>query len=169
MTLPRAIVVMGVSGAGKTTLAAALAAQLGYQFIEGDALHAPSNVAKMAAGQPLNDADRGPWLADVGRALAQAVASGGGVAACSALKRSYRDVLRAAISEPLLFVHPVLDEHELRARLAARTGHFMPATLIASQLCTLEPAGDDEPIISIDGCLSTEEQIAACSTARLRL
>lgn len=159
--LPRAVIVMGVSGAGKTTLGRALAGRLGYRFIEGDELHPPANVAKMAAGTPLDDADRWPWLRACAAELRAAANAGGGVLSCSALKRRYRDLLRTEVGEPLLFVLPVLPAEELRRRLGERRGHYMPPSLLDSQLAALEPPGSDEPAVTSDAMLPVEDQIAA--------
>ncbi len=142
------IVVMGVSGCGKTTLARMLADRLGLRFIEGDDCHPPANVAKMRAGIPLDDADRQPFLDAVARALA--AAPGGAVASCSALRRAYRDRIRAIVPD-VRFVLPVLDGAALHERLAARAGHFMPPSLLASQLATLEPPQADEDALVLDG------------------
>lgn len=142
------VVVMGVSGSGKTTVGVALAARLGVRFVDGDDLHPPSNVAKMAAGHPLTDADRAPWLVRVAAALT-AAAPTGLVVACSALKRSYRDVIVRA--EPrTIFLHLTADRAVLAERLADRHGHFMPAALLDSQLATLEPLAADERGAVID-------------------
>jgi gluconokinase len=159
----QAIVVMGVSGAGKSTLGKAIGDALGFRFVEGDALHPAANVAKMAAGIPLDDVDRGPFLENVAAALAL-YRTDGVVASCSALKRSYRDLLRRGAG-PILFVLPLLDPADLAARLAGRTGHFMPATLLASQLATLDPPAADEDAIVIDGTLPTEAQVTAVLAA----
>jgi gluconokinase len=135
----RRIVVMGVSGAGKSTVGARLAERLGLRFVDGDALHSAANVAKMAAGTPLDDADRRAWLDEVGDVLA-----GGGVAvACSALKRTYRDRLRAR-SGCCLFVYLALPIDLARQRVVDRPGHFIPAALIDDQFATLEPPQPDE-------------------------
>jgi len=155
-----AILVMGVSGAGKTTLARPLAAALGLPFIEGDDLHAPESVAKMRGGVPLTDEDRAPWLARVGGAL-----RGGGVAACSALARRHRDAIRAALGRDALFVFLDVPRAELERRLAARSGHFMPASLLQSQLDLLEPPAQDEAAITVSPPLNVAEVAAAC-TAR---
>ena len=141
---------MGVSGSGKSTIGAALADRLGIPFVDGDALHPMTNVERMAAGIPLTDEDRWPWLKKVGEAMA--AASGTGiVVACSALKRSYRDAIRAAAPEAL-FVYLDGPRELLASRLGHREGHFMPATLLDSQLEALEPLGDGERgiVISID-------------------
>ncbi|WP_316747210.1 gluconokinase, GntK/IdnK-type [Sphingomonas sp. A2-49] len=136
--MPRAIVVMGVSGSGKSTLAARLATHLGCPMLEGDAFHGAANVAKMQAGRPLDDADRWPWLDRLGHAIgAAAAADGMAVAACSALKRSYRRRLRAASFCPLAFVLLDTGRDELARRLAGRTGHYMPVSLLGSQMATL--------------------------------
>src|SRR5579884_1235439 len=128
------VVVMGVSGAGKTTVGRALAAALGWPFVDADDLHPAANVEKMRRGQPLDDADRAPWLA----AVASTIRSmRDGVVACSALKRAYRDLLR--VRDDVRFVYLAVDEKVLAARLAARQGHYMPPSLLPSQLATLEP------------------------------
>ena len=140
--------VMGVSGAGKSTVGIAIAEKLRVNFTDADALHPASNVAKMAAGTPLTDADRWPWLDLVGRALADA-GDAGLVVACSALKRSYRDAIRAA-APSARFVHLVVPRTVLGDRVASRPGHFMPASLVDSQLETLEPIEADEPGVLVD-------------------
>ena len=161
MTLPRAILVMGVCGAGKTTLGRALADRLGYAFIEGDDLHSAANVAKMAAGTPLTDEDRAPWLERVADALADAATRGGGVVACSALKRRYRDLLRNRSRQALAIVHPLLADGALLDRLARREGHFMPPGLLASQQAALEPPAPDEHACTIDAARPLGEQVAS--------
>ena len=144
--VPRgAIVVMGVSGCGKSTLAAQLAAQLGCPAFEGDAFHAAASIAKMRAGQPLDDADRWSWLDRVGTAIGAAVGKGGlAVAACSALKRAYRERLERAAGVPLRFVLLDGSRDGIAARLATRTGHYMPPSLLDSQFAALERPGADE-------------------------
>jgi carbohydrate kinase (thermoresistant glucokinase family) len=142
------IVVMGVSGCGKSSLGEALAHRFGLPFIEGDALHPPENVAKMAGGTPLTDEDRWPWLARVGQALA--APEGGAVASCSSLKRVYRDVLRREAGEDVIFVHLHGSRELLLSRMKHRPGHFMPASLLDSQLATLEVPGPDENAIPVD-------------------
>ncbi|PZQ89963.1 MAG: gluconate kinase [Leifsonia xyli] len=139
------VVVMGVSGSGKSTVGAMLAERLGVEFADGDALHPPANVAKMAAGIPLDDADRWPWLDAVGERLAASPV----VVACSALRRSYRERLRAA-SPGVRFVLLDGDREVLSARLGARQDHFMPATLLDSQLATLEHPDADEQVLVYD-------------------
>ena len=139
---PRVLVVMGVSGSGKSTLAATVAERLGWEFAEGDDMHPAANVAKMQAGTPLTDDDRWPWL-DVVATWIRAHLDAGtpGVVTCSALKRSYRDVLRAP---GVVFVHVAGDPALVEQRMSARAGHFMPTSLLASQLATLEPPQPDE-------------------------
>ncbi len=141
---------MGVSGCGKSTLGRALAARLGVNFVEGDALHSERNVAKMAAGTPLTDADRHGWLQAVAEQLNNPTAAAQGVvASCSALKRRYRDLLRAGAPD-LRFVFLHGDPALLATRLAARSGHYMPASLLQSQLDTLEPPAADEATVALD-------------------
>ncbi|MCX7888146.1 MAG: gluconokinase [Rhodobacteraceae bacterium] len=142
------IVVMGVSGAGKSVIGAALAARIGARFVDADSLHTPEAVAKMAGGTPLDDADRAPWLARVGRALAEAPHPV--VIACSALRRRYRDAIRAAAGGPVLFLHLDGPREVIAGRLAARRGHYMPAALLDSQIAALEPPGPDEDHAVLD-------------------
>jgi carbohydrate kinase (thermoresistant glucokinase family) len=147
---PLHVVVMGVSGCGKSSIGQGLAQALGLGFIEGDRLHPPANVAKMAAGTPLNDDDRAGWLAAIGARLAQAHAERQGlVVACSALKRRYRDGLRSACPG-LRFLHLHGAADLLRQRMRARTGHYMPPSLLDSQLATLEPPAPDEHAVTLD-------------------
>jgi gluconokinase len=155
------LLVIGVSGAGKTTLAEALARRLDAAFLDTDDLHPPANRAKMAAGEPLDDADRAPWLDAVAQVIAGWVATGqAGVIACSALKRAYRDRLRAA-DPGLVTVYLEVEEAELRRRLARRRGHFFPAKLLVSQLAVLEPPTRDEGVVSVSGELTTDEAVEA--------
>lgn len=149
MKRPR-IVVMGVCGCGKSTVGRALAQRLRVAFVEGDEWHPPRNVALMRSGTPLSDEDRAEWLALLAGRLAAANAAGQGVVlTCSALKRRYRDVLRAD-SPGLRFVHLHGTRELLESRMAARSGHYMPPSLLQSQLDTLEPPGADERAISLD-------------------
>ena len=133
------VVVMGVSGSGKSTVGRLIAARAGTSYIEGDDLHPQPNIGKMEAGIPLEDDDRWPWLEEVGRTLNVCVGRHGAVATCSALKRSYRDVLRYTVGSGLRFVHLTGPREVLERRMGAREGHFMPAAMLDSQLATLEP------------------------------
>ncbi len=139
---PPLVVVMGVSGSGKTTVGAALAQRLRVPFADADDFHPRVNIDKMSAGIPLTDTDRGPWLATIARWLTDHAATGG-VTSCSALKQAYRDVLAAAAPH-VYFVHLHGDPDVVAARVAGRPGHFMPAALVESQFATLEPLGPDE-------------------------
>lgn len=164
-----AIVVMGVSGCGKSTLGVVLAERLGCRFLEGDDYHLPESVAKMRAGVPLEDADRWPWLDRLGAALdAAAQRDGVAIAACSALKRSYRDRLRALASGRILFLFLNPDRDTLAERMTGRKGHFMPPSLLASQIGTLEPPAEDEPamVVAAD---ARPELVAAQVAERLHL
>ncbi|WP_285247394.1 gluconokinase, GntK/IdnK-type [Pseudarthrobacter sp. efr-133-R2A-89] len=142
------IIVMGVSGSGKTTIGDLVARELGIPFLDGDSLHPVENVAKMAAGTPLTDEDRWPWLATVGAELAKA-GDGGLVLACSALRRSYRDAIREQAPDTI-FLHLNGSKEVLKARTEGRTGHFMPPALLDSQLATLEPLQGDERGVVVD-------------------
>lgn len=151
---PQIVVVMGVSGSGKSTVAGMLAATLGWELLEGDDLHPAANIAKMAEGHPLTDGDREPWLEAIARWMSDQITAGrSGIVTCSALKHSYRDILRRAmIGHPeaeLTFVLLTGTREQLQRRLTARTDHFMPPGLLDSQLDTLEPPTPDEGIISI--------------------
>jgi gluconokinase len=145
------IVVMGVSGSGKSTVAAELVKRLGWEFAEGDEFHPPENVAKMRSGHPLDDEDRWPWLRTLAAWIGEHEKTGRSVVVtCSSLKRSYRDLL--ADGHPSVwFAHVTADAALIRERLDRRTGHYMPASLLDSQLNTLEPLQDDEPGASISG------------------
>jgi len=148
--LPRcAIVAMGVSGCGKSTLIEHLAAHLRCPALEGDDYHAAASIAKMRAGQPLADADRWPWLDRLGIAIGTAVADNGvALAACSALKRSYRERLEHAAGVPLLFVLLDGEREEIADQLATRTGHYMPPSLLGSQFTALErPMADERALV----------------------
>jgi gluconokinase len=145
---PRAVVIMGVCGAGKTEIGRRLAVALGWTFRDADDFHPPANVAKMRSGTPLNDADRGPWLDALARLLQDSAIGGGAVVlACSALARRYRD--RLGLPHPLVrLVHLDDPGGVVRKRIEQRAGHFMPATLLDSQLALLErPAADERPIV----------------------
>ena len=146
----RRVCVMGVSGAGKTVIGTLLADALAVAFLEGDALHPPENVQRMARGIPLTDDDRRPWLAAIAARIADARRTSAGlVVACSALKRQYRDVLRDADGD-VLFVHLTGIAALIRQRMTQRVGHYMPATLLDSQLATLEVPGTDEHALTCD-------------------
>jgi gluconokinase len=151
---PRAVVVMGVAGSGKTTVAALLAGRLGASFAEGDDFHSPENVAKMAAGHPLVDDDRWPWLSGIRDWFAKELAEGrSAVVPCSALRRSYRDLLETAGDETtgaVQFVHLTGSYELLRTRIQGRAGHFMKPEMLDSQLAALEPLQDDEPGFAVD-------------------
>ncbi|MGV7208493.1 gluconokinase [Oxalobacteraceae bacterium A2-2] len=143
-------VVMGVSGCGKSTVGRALADTLGVPFIEGDQYHPAANVAKMSAGMPLNDDDRAEWLLALQAEIARARAQGTGlVVSCSALKRRYRDLLRQG-DPALRFAHPAGERALIEERMRARVGHYMPPSLLDSQLRDLEPLQDDEAGIKLD-------------------
>jgi gluconokinase/shikimate kinase len=147
---PRVLILMGVSGCGKSTVAAILASRLGWPFEEGDALHPQANIEKMAAGHPLTDADRGPWLAKVADWVDERLDAGeNGLITCSALKRSYRDLINRRGSG-LMFVFLAGSKETIAARLAARHGHFMRASLLDSQFADLEEPAADEPAIRVD-------------------
>jgi carbohydrate kinase (thermoresistant glucokinase family) len=162
---PHVVIVMGVSGCGKSTVAAMLAGRLRWEFEEGDALHPPSNVAKMAAGQPLDDADRAPWLAAIAAQIDRWRANGRpGVITCSALKRRYRDILVGERSDVrLAFLKG--DKMLIADRLAARQGHFMPAALLDSQLTALEEPSADEHPITVEIGARPEEIVARIANA----
>lgn len=159
----RAIIVMGVTGVGKSTFGEALAAELAVPFIEGDSYHPAPNVQKMAAGVPLQDADRWPWLQALGGAIRARRELSGVVASCSALKRSYRDRLREIIGEPLLFVCLLAPRATIAARMQERKGHYMPTILLDSQLEALEAPAAQE------GCIMlAADQDVASMLASLR-
>jgi gluconokinase len=137
------IVVMGVAASGKSRIGAALAATLPARYVDGDDLHPPANVAKMSRGEPLDDADRAPWLARVGQTLRDGPFPI--VVSCSALKRNHRDAIRQAAEHEVLFLHLAGPREIVAARIRERQGHFMPASLLDSQYAALEPLGPDEP------------------------
>ncbi|MFF0082991.1 gluconokinase [Streptomyces canus] len=155
MSTPKVVVVMGVAGTGKTTIGPLLAARLGVPYAEGDDFHPPANIAKMSAGTPLTDEDRRPWLDAIG-SWAHGRAELGGVVSCSALKRSYRDRLRAE-APGVVFVHLAGDRSLIEDRMSHRQGHFMPTALLDSQFATLQPLQEDEAGVVVDVSGSPEE------------
>ncbi|MFJ6198934.1 gluconokinase [Micromonospora sp. NPDC092111] len=164
----RHVVVMGVSGAGKTTVARGISELTGLRFAEADEFHPEANVARMRAGVPLDDAARWPWLRDLAGWMAARHAEGvSTVLACSALKRSYRDVLRQGPPE-LEFVHLTGAAELIRDRMGGRAGHYMPASLLDSQRATLEQLGPDEPGVVVEITLPPDELVSA-AVARLGL
>jgi gluconokinase len=153
----KAVVVMGVASCGKSTIGESLAKMLGVPFVEGDRLHGEDNVAKMSAGTALTDADRWPWLERVGLALK---AQNGTIASCSALKLSYRKAIASAAEKSIFFIHLHGTEEVLRQRIEQRKGHFMPASLLTSQLATLEIPTAEENAVTINIDQSPEAIIA---------
>jgi gluconokinase len=154
------IVVMGVSGSGKSTVAAGLVERLGWEFAEGDDFHPPANVEKMRTGRPLDDDDRLPWLKTLAAWIGEHEQAGTSVVVtCSALKRSYRDLLRDG-HPSVWFAHVTVDADLLRERVEQRTGHYMPSSLLESQLATLEPLQSDEPGASISGAGAPADVVA---------
>ena len=163
---PPVLVVMGVSGTGKSTVAGLLAGHLGWPFEEGDELHPETNVEKMERGIPLTDEDRWPWLDRIGAWIdAQAQAGEPGIVTCSALRRAYRDRLRRP---NVVFVFLSGTREVIQRRMAARSGHFMPLSLLDSQLATLEPPGPDEQVITVDLAGTPEEEVAEVLAALAR-
>lgn len=151
---------MGVAGCGKSVVGEALAAALGALFVEGDRLHPPENVARMASGEPLTDQLRQGWLDAIGQRIAASVAGGRGVvAACSALKRSYRDRLRG-FCQDIVFVHLEIDPATAKLRVGNRKGHFMPASLVDSQFAILEAPAADERALTLDGTRPVSDSVA---------
>jgi len=163
---PLVAIVMGVSGSGKSSVGEALAEHFGAEFVEGDQLHPKANVEKMAHGHPLNDDDRWPWLDKIGERLRDAADNHRSViVSCSALKKAYRDRLRAAAGDGLIFIHLAGAYDLLDRRMKARPHHFMPASLLKSQFDTLEdPAGEEGAVVvSVEG--SREEVVARAIAA----
>lgn len=138
---------MGVAGSGKSVVGVALSAATQIPYRDGDDLHPPENVAKMSRGEPLTDNDRWPWLAKVGRTLAENAPL---IIGCSALKRRYRDLITAEAKAPVTFIHLAGSRALIASRMAARTGHFMPPSLLDSQFAALEPPGPDENAVTVD-------------------
>lgn len=156
------LIVMGVSGSGKTSVGLALAQRLGAPFLDADELHPPENVAKMTAGTALDDGDRAPWIDAVTAQVAAAEAEGRDlVVACSALRRSARDRLRE--TAPVRFVHLQGAAALLQQRVDGRSGHFMPSTLLDSQLATLEPPEDEPSVLTLDAALPVAELAEAAA------
>lgn len=139
---------MGVAGCGKSAVGAALAARIGAAYLDGDDLHPPENIEKMSRGEPLADEDRWPWLTLIGRKLAEP--DGTLILGCSALKRRYRDHIRAEAGAPVIFVHLAGTKDLITQRMTSRAGHFMPASLIDSQFAALEPPETDEHAITVN-------------------
>lgn len=165
---PARLIVMGVTGSGKTTVGALLAGRLGAVFLDGDDYHPPENVAKMSAGAPLTDDDRWPWLDRLGVVVEEAVAREGGVVlACSALRRVYRDRLAAACAAPPLFIHLSGGRDLIHGRMAARREHFMPVALLDSQIQTLEAIEEDENAV-VSQIDAPVDQVVARILAQLR-
>ena len=164
-TAPTHLVVMGVSGCGKSTIGMLLADRTGALFIDADDLHPEANIEKMRAGSPLDDDDRAPWLAEA-RDTMSAIADAGGssVIACSALRRPYREVLAAAAGR-VRFVHLDVAPEVLAGRVADRADHFMPASLVASQLATLEALADDEDGVVVPVAGDPDDVVTAALTA----
>jgi gluconokinase len=162
---PRVIVVMGVAGAGKTTVGRRLAQAIGWEFHDADEFHSPENIAKMHRGEALTDDDRRPWLATLSALIATIVRDGRrAVLACSALKQSYREALVPHDAPPgaVRFAYLDVPASELRRRLTERANHFAPPELLASQLATLEAPGD---AVWVDGSCSVEEEVRTIRTA----
>ncbi len=144
------VVAMGVCGSGKTSVGKVIASRMNWPFIEGDDLHPPANKTKMASGVPLTNEDRWPWLDHIADRMREIDKAGGSaVVACSALRQAYRDRLRGSGAD-LRFLHLTGDVRLIRQRMEGRSGHFMPAGLLDSQLATLEPAGPDEDLYEVD-------------------
>ena len=161
-----AVVVMGTTATGKTSVGERLADLLQADFVEGDDLHPEANVEKMASGTPLTDEDRWPWLARVAERIREAVARERPlVVTCSALKRSYRDVLREGVEDHVLFCHLWGETEVLRERIGGRRGHFMPSSLLDSQVATLEPLADDERGVRIDVAPALDDVVAQAHRA----
>ncbi len=157
---------MGVSATGKTTIGEAMSAELDFEFIEGDSLHPPANIEKMEAGIPLDDADREPWLRAIAERLALYDARGlSTVTTCSALRRRYRDLLRSSGAQEPFFVHLAASFEVLEQRMALRTKHFMPTSLLRSQFDTLEPLEPDENGVVVDVTPPVDEVVTAAVKA----
>jgi gluconokinase len=163
MTTAPILVLMGPAGTGKSTVGVLLSRQLGWPFQEGDDLHPAANVEKMRRGQPLDDEDRGPWLNLIAGWIDDRRAAGEpGIVTCSALKRSYRDILRR---DNVSFVNFTGDPAIVRDRMMRRQGHYMPPALLDSQFATLEPPGPDERAIDVDIALAPDDQVDLIASA----
>ncbi|HWG25625.1 gluconokinase, GntK/IdnK-type [Actinospica sp.] len=154
------VIVIGVSGSGKSTVGRALAEEMSVPFLDGDELHTAASIAKMAAGRPLDDEDRLPWLASLAVRVGEMAAADGGVIACSALKRKYRDALLAA-APTVRFLQLAVDKEAAWERVAARVDHFMPAALVESQFCEYEPLQRGEPGMIVDAMRELAEKVEA--------
>jgi gluconokinase len=162
---PTTLVVMGVSGSGKSTVAAGLVDRLGWEFAEGDDFHPRANVEKMRSGRPLDDDDRWPWLRTLAAWIGEHERAGKSVVVtCSALKRSYRDLLCDG-HPSVWFAHVTADADLLRERVEGRTGHYMPSSLLESQLATLQPLQEDEPGASVSAAGSPDDVVDALLAA----
>ena len=159
---PLRLVLMGVAGCGKSSVGAALAPVLNAVYLDGDDLHPPENIAKMAAGIPLDDTDRAPWLRRCGQRFATAPRL---ILGCSALKRAYRDIIRDAAGGPVRFVHLAGSRELIAARMTSRPGHFMPPALLDSQFAALEAPGADEGAVTVDIALPLPALVAAIAAA----
>ena len=159
------IVVMGVSGSGKTTIGTALAEALGVEYAEADTFHPKANIDKMTAGTPLTDEDRAPWLEAIAGWIREHEVTGG-VVTSSALKRRYRDVLRTG--GDVWFAHLQVDRAQLAERMKTRKGHFMPVSLLDSQLADLEPLEPDEAGVVLDNSSGTPEEITEAALTAFR-
>lgn len=159
MRQPEFVIVMGVSGSGKTTVAKGIAEAMGWEFAEGDDFHPKANVEKMASGHPLTDEDRWPWLEAIGAWIEEREAAGASaVITCSALRRVYRDLLRGG-RPGVRFCHIEADSTLIADRLEHRRGHYMPPSLLPSQLATLEPLEPDEPGVTVSAAATVEDVI----------
>ncbi|MFD3438745.1 gluconokinase [Streptomyces sp. NPDC058685] len=167
MSTPHVVVIMGVTGTGKTTIGPLVAEALGVPYAEGDDFHPPANIAKMSAATPLDDDDRWPWLDAIGQ-WALGRAGKGGVVSSSALKRAYRDRLRA-VAPDVVFLHLTGDRELIERRMTERKGHFMPTKLLDSQFATLQPLEDDEAGVAVDVSGSPGEITARAVAALHRL
>jgi gluconokinase len=156
-------VIMGVAGSGKTSVGRLLGEAIGATYLDGDDLHPHNNIAKMARGEPLTDADRAPWLDQIGAVLAEA--RGPLIVGCSALKRRYRDQIRASVDGPVTFLYLDGSRDLIAGRMALRAGHFMPMSLLDSQFAALEPPAPDEDAITVSIDADLQTIVARLATA----